>query len=65
MGVVYARSVDRISFAVAVVGSLFLLITLLRPEFWNVRGELPFDADDPTRGDWDAIPDQGHPEDTD
>jgi hypothetical protein len=55
--------VDRITFTIAVVGSLFLLITVWRPEFWTVRGELPFDADDPTRGNWTAIPDQGHPED--
>jgi hypothetical protein len=57
--------VDRITFTFAVVVSLLVLITLWRPEFWTVRGELPFDADDPTRGDWREIPDQGHPEDTD
>ena len=54
--------VGRVLFPLIVLGTLLLLVTLWRPDFWAVRGELPYDDADPTRGDWRAIPSQGHPD---
>ncbi len=51
-------------FPLIALATVLLAITLAWPEFWapNER-ELPFDADDETRGDWEKIPHQGHPPD--
>lgn len=54
---------DRVTFPLVVLGVLLLLISLWRPDFWTVRGELPYDDADETRGDWHAIPGQGHSDD--
>lgn len=47
-----------------VVAALALLVTLSWPEFWTPRGELAYDENDATRGDWKVVPHQGHSPDT-
>ena len=51
-------------FPLVAVALILLAITAAWPEFWVTDDrELPFDADDETRGDWQKIPHQGHPPD--
>ena len=52
-------------FVLVLIVVIGLLLSWGRPNFWTVRRELPYDDRDPTRGDWYAIPHQGHPEDVD
>ncbi len=52
-------------FPLVVLAAVVITITVAWPEFWTTNDcELPFDAEDETRGDWQRIPHQGHPPDT-
>lgn len=48
-----------------IVFAAALVVTVAVPGFWSSCGDLPYDEDDATRGDWKAIPSQGHPQDRD
>ena len=51
-------------FPLVVLAAVLIVITVSWPQFWVTdEDELPFDADDETRGDWEQIPHQGHPPD--
>ena len=51
-------------FPLVVLAAVLIVITVSWPQFWVTNDEeLPFDANDETRGDWEQIPHQGHPPD--
>lgn len=53
---------DRLIFTFLILAAFFVLLGVIWPDFWTPR-ELPYQDDDPTRGNWSKIPSQGHSDD--
>ena len=53
---------DRLIFVFVILIVVIVYVRVAFPSFWSY-GDLPYEDDDPTRGDWKTHPDQGHPED--